>query len=81
MLHIHSATEEVVLKQLICHIDKKTGKPDKEKGRPRFVKQVRDLDCVLHALAGLCKLSIFWHANLTSHELSHELNEPSPHLE
>ena len=45
MLHIHSATEEVVLKQLICHIDKKTGKPDKEKGRPRFVKQVRDL-CV-----------------------------------
>eukprot|EP00045_Choanoeca_perplexa_P005769 m.48365 g.48365 ORF g.48365 m.48365 type:complete len:581 (-) comp13284_c0_seq1:79-1821(-) len=39
VLHIHSATEEVVLKILICHINKKTGKPDKEKGRPRFVKQ------------------------------------------
>eukprot|EP00730_Choanoeca_flexa_P008745 TRINITY_DN12531_c7_g1_i1.p1 TRINITY_DN12531_c7_g1~~TRINITY_DN12531_c7_g1_i1.p1 ORF type:complete len:591 (+),score=190.04 TRINITY_DN12531_c7_g1_i1:126-1898(+) len=39
VLHIHSATEEVILKTLICHISKKTGKPDKEKGRPRFVKQ------------------------------------------
>lgn len=39
VLHIHAATEEVVIKGFICHVSKKTGKPDKEKGRPRFVKQ------------------------------------------
>jgi peptide chain release factor subunit 3 len=31
--------EEVSIKGFICHIDKKTGRPDKEKGRPRFVRQ------------------------------------------
>lgn len=39
ILHIHTATEEVTLKGLICYINKKTGKPDKTKGRPRFTKQ------------------------------------------
>lgn len=38
VLHIHSATEEVIVKALIALVDKKTGKPDKAKGRPRFVK-------------------------------------------
>ncbi|EGD75654.1 eukaryotic polypeptide chain release factor 3 [Salpingoeca rosetta] len=39
VLHLHSAIEEVTLERLICHINKKTNRPDKEKGRPRFVKQ------------------------------------------
>lgn len=39
VLHIHSCVEEVVMKGLICYIDKKTGKPDKAKGRPRFLRQ------------------------------------------
>lgn len=38
VLHLHAATEEVVLKIIICQVDKKTGKPDKTKGRPRFMK-------------------------------------------
>ena len=39
VMHIHSAVEEVVLKALICKVDRKTGKPDKTGGRPRFMKQ------------------------------------------
>lgn len=39
IMHIHTTTEEVEFKALIAYIDKKTGKPDKTKGRPRFIKQ------------------------------------------
>jgi peptide chain release factor subunit 3 len=39
ILHIHTAIEEVAVKRLICYVDKKTGKPDKERGKPRFIKQ------------------------------------------
>lgn len=45
VLHVHSVVEEIVLKGLICKVDRKTGKPDKEAGRPRFVKQVCNLVC------------------------------------
>ena len=38
-MHTHSAVVEVTLKGWICLIDRKTGKPDKESGRPRFVRQ------------------------------------------
>jgi len=39
ILHIHTAIEEIQLKMLICYMNKKTGKPDKSKGKPRFIKQ------------------------------------------
>lgn len=35
--HIHSVAEEVTVQRLLCTLDKKTG--DKDKIRPRFVKQ------------------------------------------
>ena len=39
ILHVHAAIEEVAIRGLICHVNKKTGKPDKERPRPRFLKQ------------------------------------------
>lgn len=39
ILHVHTAIEEVTLKGFICYMNRKTGKPDKDKGRPRFTKQ------------------------------------------
>lgn len=39
MLHIHAAVEEMEIVKLLCYVSKKTGKPDKERGRPRFIKQ------------------------------------------
>jgi peptide chain release factor subunit 3 len=39
ILHIGTAVEEIEFVGLICYIDKKTGKPDKVKGRPRFIKE------------------------------------------
>ena len=45
MLHIHNAIEEVQIKALICYMDKKTGKPDKAKGRPRFMRQGDSIVC------------------------------------
>jgi len=38
VLHVHAASEEVEVTKLLCHVNKKTGKPDTEKGQPRFVK-------------------------------------------
>jgi hypothetical protein len=40
VMHVHSAVVEVTVKGWVCLIDRKTGKPDKEAGRPRFVRQV-----------------------------------------
>eukprot|EP00041_Stephanoeca_diplocostata_P042032 m.9957 g.9957 ORF g.9957 m.9957 type:complete len:678 (+) comp7107_c0_seq1:87-2120(+) len=51
ILHIHTAIEEVEIKLLICYMNKKTGKPDKAKGRPRFMKQ-GDICVVRIAMAG-----------------------------
>lgn len=39
VMHVHSAVVEVTVKGWVCLIDRKTGKPDKEAGRPRFVRQ------------------------------------------
>jgi peptide chain release factor subunit 3 len=54
VLHIHSATEEVILKKLICMVDKKTGKPDKAKANPRFVKPVSISACVCFFMLFVC---------------------------
>eukprot|EP01147_Barroeca_monosierra_P001164 gene1164-4382_t len=49
VLHLHAAQEDVTLNKIVCLIDKKTNRPDKTKGRPRFVKQgdvcIVRLDC------------------------------------
>eukprot|EP00036_Acanthoecidae_sp_10tr_P000624 CAMPEP_0182948158 /NCGR_PEP_ID=MMETSP0105_2-20130417/59619_1 /TAXON_ID=81532 ORGANISM="Acanthoeca-like sp., Strain 10tr" /NCGR_SAMPLE_ID=MMETSP0105_2 /ASSEMBLY_ACC=CAM_ASM_000205 /LENGTH=662 /DNA_ID=CAMNT_0025088447 /DNA_START=23 /DNA_END=2011 /DNA_ORIENTATION=+ len=39
MLHIHTAIEEVAIKDLIIYMDKKTGKPTKARGKPKFMRQ------------------------------------------
>ncbi|XP_065211051.1 eukaryotic peptide chain release factor GTP-binding subunit ERF3A isoform X2 [Planococcus citri] len=56
VMHIHCAAEEVVVKTLICLIDKKTG--EKSKTRPRFVKQdqvvIMRLEC-----SGIICMEIF----------------------
>ncbi|RWS12008.1 Eukaryotic peptide chain release factor GTP-binding subunit ERF3A-like protein [Dinothrombium tinctorium] len=48
VLHIHAAVEEVIVKNIICLIDKKTG--EKIKNKVRFVKQdqlaIMRLECV-----------------------------------
>jgi len=38
IMHIHTTAEEMNIKGLIAFVDKKTGKPDKKAGRPRFLK-------------------------------------------
>ena len=39
VLHLQAIIEEVTLKAIIALVDKKTGKPIKDQGRPRFIKQ------------------------------------------
>jgi peptide chain release factor subunit 3 len=39
ILHLHASSEEVQIKSILCYINKKNGKPDKARGRPRFIKQ------------------------------------------
>ena len=39
VLHLQAIIEEVTLKTLICLVNKKTGRPEPEQKRPRFIKQ------------------------------------------
>lgn len=50
--HIHTVSEEVTLKALICLVDKKTN--EKIKGRPRFVKQDQIAIMRLEAAGVIC---------------------------
>lgn len=54
ILHIHTAIEEVQVKGFICYMNKKTGKPDKEKPRPRFTKQGEVVIARLTAEVPIC---------------------------
>jgi len=52
VMHIHTASEEVTVKALICLMDKKTG--EKSKTRPRFVKQDQVAIMRLEATGVIC---------------------------
>ena len=42
------------MQMLIVYMDKKTGKPDKAKGRPRFMRQGDSVVCRLECPAPVC---------------------------
>ncbi|XP_076817282.1 eukaryotic peptide chain release factor GTP-binding subunit ERF3A-like [Clavelina lepadiformis] len=50
ILHIHTCVEEVVIKQLICLIDRKTG----EKKKTRFVKQDQTVIARMQTQGSIC---------------------------
>lgn len=54
MLHIHTVIEEIEVKLLIVYMNKKTGKPDKSKGRPRFMKQGDSVVCRMQCKSPVC---------------------------
>jgi len=54
ILHLNTTIEEVKFKGLICYVDRKTGKPDKKKGRPRFVKEGEIAIVRIETTQGIC---------------------------
>lgn len=57
VLHIHACAEEVVIKQLICTIDKKSG--EKKQMKPRYIKQDQIAIARIEVLGGLICLETF----------------------
>ncbi|XP_074593571.1 eukaryotic translation release factor 3 [Brevipalpus obovatus] len=57
VLHIHTASEEVILKAIMCLIDKKTG--EKAQKGPRYVKQDQVAIMRLECLGGMICLERF----------------------
>lgn len=59
VVHVHTACGEIVIKALICMVDKKTGKPDETKMKPRFVKQGDICICRLELKEGTICVETF----------------------
>jgi len=56
-LHLHTSAEEVVIKALLCLVDKKTN--EKSTTRPRFIKQDQTAIVRLEVLGGIICLEPF----------------------
>jgi peptide chain release factor subunit 3 len=56
-MHLHTSAEEVVIKALICLIDKKTN--EKSTTRPRFIKQDQIAIVRLEVVGGIICLEPF----------------------
>lgn len=54
MIHIHNVIEEITFKIMICEVNKKTGKPDKEKARPKFMKEKQVCIVRLEVMGAVC---------------------------
>ncbi|XP_035694976.1 eukaryotic peptide chain release factor GTP-binding subunit ERF3A-like isoform X1 [Branchiostoma floridae] len=54
VMHCHACVEEVQFKVLLALVDRKTGKIDQTKGRPRFIKQDNIVIARLEATGLIC---------------------------
>jgi peptide chain release factor subunit 3 len=59
VLHMHAAVEEVYVKNIICHIDRKTGEKLKDPALRRYVKQDQVAIMRLECAAGLICMETF----------------------